>query len=90
MNYTLFLLEVYLYIPHEYQRSNRPKVASLPNSCFVDQHDGRNAKVNFHGPNENLDVLFDGQRSMRVHCTQALNMPMGTKSPRENATKREG
>ena len=59
MNYTLFLLEVYLYILALYQRSNRPKVTSLPNSCFVAQYDDRNAKVDFHEPNESLDELFD-------------------------------
>ena len=61
MNYTLFSLEVYLYILPLCQRSNLPKEDELPNSCFVAQHDDHNAKVSFHEPNESLDELYDGR-----------------------------
>ena len=70
-----------------YQRSNRPKVALLPSSCFVGQHDDRNATEDFHEPNESLDAPFDELRSMRVHCTRVLNMPKETKSLQANVIK---
>ena len=61
MNYTLFLLEVYLCTLALYQRSNRPKVTLLPSSYFVVQYDGHSAKVDFHEPSESLDELYDGR-----------------------------
>ncbi len=79
MNCTLFLHEVYQRGPFLSLRSNRPMVALLPSSYFVVQYGGRNAKVNFHGPNESPDGLFDGRENKIQRYTRALNMPKETK-----------